>query len=185
MLDWHKYVKNLDIPTAEEFDMVTVLGSDVKIQQWYISGLPRDSFSTENGTPFKCIVWDIGFYLMPGIIMDNSRRWSLFVDPQAQASSWIRKMEKINNLEVVKFSFPNYMKIIETCVQFGYPALVRGLTGLLFIIPKHTCFKVESVGEEIEAALDPLLYKKTYKQAGIEVISVGENVIEYNKNFRQ
>uniref|UniRef100_A0AAR5PYC5 AAA+ ATPase domain-containing protein n=1 Tax=Dendroctonus ponderosae TaxID=77166 RepID=A0AAR5PYC5_DENPD len=150
VLDWHKYVKNLDIPTADEFEMVTVLGSDVKIQQWYISGLPRDSFSTENG-----------------IIMDNSRRWSLFVDPQAQASSWIKKMEKINNLEVVKFSFQNYMKTIETCVQFGYPVLV------------------ESVGEEIEAALDPLLYKKTYKQAGIEVISVGENVIEYNKNFRQ
>ncbi|KAL1506278.1 hypothetical protein ABEB36_005670 [Hypothenemus hampei] len=147
--DWHKYVKNLNIPTAEEYDMVTVLGSDVKIQQWYISGLPRDSFSTENG-----------------IIMDNSRRWSLFIDPQAQASNWIKKMEKINNLEVVKFSFPDYMKKIEACIQLGYPVLV------------------ESVGEEIEAALDPLLFKKTYKQAGIKVISVGENVIEYNKNFR-
>lgn len=40
------------------------------------------------------------------------------------------------------------------------------------------------MGEEVETALDPLLYKKTYKQAGIEVISVGENVIEYNQNFR-
>lgn len=56
--------------------------------------------------------------------MDTSRRWSLFVDPQAQASTWIKKMEKMNNLEVVKFSFTNYMKIIETCVQLGYPVLV-------------------------------------------------------------
>ncbi|CAG9766670.1 unnamed protein product [Ceutorhynchus assimilis] len=149
VLDWHEFVKKLNIPTAEQFEMVDILGSDVRIQQWYISGLPRDSFSTENG-----------------IIMDNSRRWSLFIDPQAQASNWIKKMEKINNLEIVKFTFSDYMKKIEMCVQLGYPVLV------------------ESVGEEIEAAVDPLLYKKTYKQAGIEVISVGEDVIEYNKNFR-
>nr|CAH7749860.1 unnamed protein product [Callosobruchus chinensis] len=147
--DWHKYVKNLNIPTADHFEMVNSLGSDVKIQNWYISGLPRDSFSTDNG-----------------IIMDNSRRWSLFIDPQCQASNWIKKMEKKNNLEVVKFSYPDYMKKIEVCVQQGYPVLV------------------ESVGEELEAPLDPLLYKNTFKQAGMEVISVGENVIEYNKNFR-
>ncbi|XP_030765059.1 dynein heavy chain 12, axonemal [Sitophilus oryzae] len=147
--DWHRYVKQLKIPCAETYEMVTVLGSDVRIQQWYINGLPRDSFSTENG-----------------IIMDNSRRWSLFVDPQAQASNWIKKMERINNLEAVKFSFPDYMKKIEMCVQLGYPVII------------------ESVDEELEAAIDPLLFKKTFKQGGIEVIGIGENVIEYNKNFR-
>nr|XP_023012338.1 LOW QUALITY PROTEIN: dynein heavy chain 7, axonemal-like [Leptinotarsa decemlineata] len=149
VIDWHDYVKNLKIPTADHYDMEFVLGSDVKIQNWYIDGLPRDTFSTENG-----------------IIMDNSRRWSLFIDPQAQAANWIKKMEKKNNLEVVKFSFPDYMKKIEVCIQFGYPALI------------------ESIGEELEAPLDPLLYKKTFKQAGMEVISLGENVIEYNKNFK-
>ncbi|KAG5865749.1 hypothetical protein JTB14_010830 [Gonioctena quinquepunctata] len=147
--DWHRYVRNLNIPTDVEFDMVHVLGSDVKIQNWYIEGLPRDIFSTENG-----------------IIMDNSRRWSLFIDPQAQASSWIKKMEKKNNLEVLKFSFPDYMKKIEVCVQFGYPVLI------------------ESIGEELEAPLDPLLYKKTFKQGNMVVISMGENVVEYNKNFK-
>lgn len=147
--DWHKYVRRLEIPTAEEYDLITVLGSDVKIQNWNIDGLPRDNFSIENG-----------------IIMDNSRRWSLFIDPQAQASNWIRKMEKKNNLEILKFSFPDYMKKIETCVQMGYPVLFEG------------------VAEELEAPLDPLLYKKTFKQAGMEVISIGENVIEYSKNFR-
>lgn len=149
MLDWHKYVRELNIPTAEHYDMITVLGSDVKIQNWNIDGLPRDSFSIENG-----------------IVMDNSRRWSLFIDPQAQASNWIKKMEKKNNLEIVKFSFPDYMKKIETSVQLGYPVLI------------------ESVAEELEAPLDPLLYKTTFKQAGIVVISLGENVIEYSSNFR-
>ncbi|XP_060531522.1 dynein axonemal heavy chain 12 [Cylas formicarius] len=147
--DWQEFVKKLKIPCAEHYHLATVLGSDVRIQTWYISGLPRDGFSTDNA-----------------IIMDNSRRWSLFIDPQAQASNWIKKMEKPNNLTVVKFSFPDYMKKIETCIHMGYPVLI------------------ENVGEELEAALDPLLYKQTYKQAGIEIISLGENVIEYHKNFR-
>lgn len=43
---------------------------------------------------------------------------------------------------------------------------------------------IESIGEELQAPLDPLLYKKVFKQAGIDVISLGENVIEYSKNFR-
>lgn len=123
VLDWHKYVKNLKIPTGDVYDMVAVLGSDIKIQQWYITGLPRDSFSTENGL-FQLLKLSNSKLLTLGIIMDTSRRWSLFVDPQAQASTWIKKMEKMNNLEVVKFSFTNYMKIIESCVQLGYPVLV-------------------------------------------------------------
>jgi dynein heavy chain len=147
--DWHKCVKRLEIPSSETFDFLTVLGSDVKVQNWYISGLPRDSFSTENG-----------------IIQDNSRKWSLFIDPQYQASNWIKKMEKKNSLYVVKFSHADYMKKIENCVQNGYPVLI------------------ESVGEVLEAPIDPLLYKKVFKQAGFEVISLGENVIPYHKNFR-
>ncbi|KAJ8944984.1 hypothetical protein NQ318_010186 [Aromia moschata] len=133
LIDWHKYVKHLNIPTADQYDMVVVLGSDVKIQNWYISTLPRDSFSTENA-----------------IIMDTSRRWSLFVDPQLQANNWIKKMEKKNNLVVVKFSFPDYMKRIETCVHSGWPALV------------------ENIGEELQAPLDPLLYKTQSKKPDLQ-----------------
>uniref|UniRef100_A0A6P7FR39 Dynein heavy chain 7, axonemal-like n=1 Tax=Diabrotica virgifera virgifera TaxID=50390 RepID=A0A6P7FR39_DIAVI len=149
MKAWHQYVKSLGIPTAEVFDMATVLGSDVTIQNWNINGLPRDMFSTENG-----------------IIMDNSRRWSLFIDPQVQAANWIKKMERKNNLQVLKFSFPDYMKKIETSIQNGYPVLI------------------ESIEEVLEAPLDPLLYKQMFKQAGVWVIALGENVIEYNSNFK-
>ncbi|KAK9884326.1 hypothetical protein WA026_005276 [Henosepilachna vigintioctopunctata] len=146
---WHSYVKYLSIPCAEIFDLATVLGSDVTIQEWNIFGLPRDSFSVENG-----------------IIQDTSNRYSLFIDPQSQASSWIKKMERKNNLEVVKFSYSDYMKKIEVCVQNGSPVLI------------------ESIEETLEAPLDPLLYKKVFKQAGVNVIGLGENVITFNSDFR-
>lgn len=99
---WKVYVKNLRIPCSEGYDFVEVLGSEIKINSWNISGLPRDSFSTENA-----------------IIMDNSKRWSLFVDPQSQANKWIRNMEKQNELEIVKLTDSDYMNIIERALEYG------------------------------------------------------------------
>ncbi|KAI4463384.1 dynein heavy chain family protein [Holotrichia oblita] len=147
--EWHKHVKSLNIPCSDDYAFVTVLGSDIKIQNWNIDGLPRDAFSTENA-----------------IIQDSSRRWSLLIDPQSQANIWIKKMEKINEVEVTKFSDPNYMRILEKCVQLGKPVLL------------------ENVAEDLEAPLDPLLYKATFMQAGVEVIGLGDNVVPYNRNFR-
>lgn len=147
--EWHNLVKKQQIPCSVDYDFTKILGVDVKIQNWYIYGLPRDAFSTENA-----------------IIQDTSRRWSLLIDPQSQANIWIKKLERKNDIEVTKFSDPLYMKKLENCIQQGRPALMEG------------------IGEELEAPLDPLLLKLTFMQAGMEVISLGENVIVYNKDFR-
>ncbi|XP_045466215.1 dynein axonemal heavy chain 7-like isoform X2 [Harmonia axyridis] len=147
--NWHAHVRSLQIPCDEDYELAKVLGFEVTIQKWNIFGLPRDAFSIENG-----------------IIQDISKRYSLFIDPQSQASTWIKKMEKKNFIEVVKFTYPDYMKKIESCVQNGYPVLI------------------ESVEETLEAPLDPLLFKKVFKQAGMDVIALGDNVIAFNNKFR-
>jgi len=54
-----------------------VLGDGVKIQKWYIQKLPQETFAVENA-----------------IIMDNSDRWPLMIDPQMQGNAWIKMMEK-------------------------------------------------------------------------------------------
>ena len=66
----------------------------LQIQNWNISGLPRDIFSIENG-----------------IIMENSSGYSLFIDPQNQANKWIKEMERNNQISVVKFTQSDYMKV--------------------------------------------------------------------------
>ncbi len=43
---------------------------------------------------------------------------------------------------------------------------------------------LENVGEVLEAALEPLLLKQTFKQGGSEVIKIGENIIPYHADFR-
>lgn len=93
---------NSNIPCSQEYNFVEILGSEIKINSWNIFGLPRDAFSIENA-----------------IIMDNSNRWSLFIDPQGQTNKWIRNMEKTNELEIVKLIDHNYMDIIEQAIEHG------------------------------------------------------------------
>ncbi|KAK6642963.1 hypothetical protein RUM43_004465 [Polyplax serrata] len=146
---WQSYCKSLNIPSSDEYVFSKIMGSDIKIQNWNIYGLPRDQFSSDNG-----------------IIMDTSRRWSLFIDPQSQANKWIKAMEKANDLKVCKFSDSNYMKIVEMSVELGKPVLI------------------ENILEELEAPLEPLLVKSTFVQGGKTYISLGDNVIEYSPKFK-
>jgi len=56
--------------------------------------------------------------------------------------------------------------MIETSVQFGH------------------CLIIENVKEEIDSILDPILAKQTFKNAGVLSIKIGDNVVDYNKNFK-
>ncbi|KAI5636077.1 dynein heavy chain and region d6 of dynein motor domain-containing protein [Phthorimaea operculella] len=146
---WRDLVIKLDMPHSEVFFLKDILGTEIKIQSWCIAGLPRDAFSIENG-----------------VILDNSMRWSLMIDPQGQANKWVKTMEKANDLQVLKFSDGHYMRVLETCLEYGKPALF------------------ECVLEDVEAPLDPILLKNTYFQGGKEFIAIGDNAIEYSPNFR-
>jgi len=57
-----------NIPCSEVFLLSAVLGDAVKVRAWQIAGLPSDSFSIDNG-----------------IIVSNSRRWPLMIDPQGNS----------------------------------------------------------------------------------------------------
>ena len=56
--DWVKLCTSKKIPCSAEFSLTKTLGEPIKIQQWNIAGLPRDSFSIDNG-----------------VIVANARRW--------------------------------------------------------------------------------------------------------------
>ncbi|KAL4617872.1 dynein heavy chain 3, axonemal [Arapaima gigas] len=147
--EWHLLCKKKEIPCSEEFTLSNTLGNPVMIRAWQIAGLPVDAFSTDNG-----------------IIVSNSRRWPLMIDPQGQANKWVKNMEKANKLAIIKLSDGNYIRALENAIQFGTPVLL------------------ESVGEELDAVLEPVLLKQTFKQQGVEYMRLGENIVEYSKDFR-
>ncbi|NXN55853.1 DYH3 protein, partial [Rynchops niger] len=146
---WQILCNEKNIPCSSDFSLSNTLGDPVKIRAWQIAGLPIDSFSIDNG-----------------IIVSNSRRWALMIDPQRQANKWVKNMEKTNRLSVIKLSDAHYVRTLENAIQLGTPVLL------------------ENIGEELDAFIEPILLKLTFKQQGVEYMKLGENVIEYSKDFR-
>lgn len=147
--NWVELCTSLKVVCTQDFQLTQVLGDPVLIRSWNIFGLPSDLFSIDNA-----------------IIITNSRRWPLMIDPQGQANKWVKNMEKASNLNIIRLTQPDYMRILENAVQFGQPVLL------------------ENIGEELEAALEPLLMKQTFKSGGALCIMIGDSIIEYSDKFR-
>jgi dynein heavy chain len=47
------------------------------------------------------------------------------IDPQNQANKWIRNLEMDNSLSIVRFSTPNYLKILEHAITNGNPVIIN------------------------------------------------------------
>ncbi|GIY27745.1 dynein heavy chain 7, axonemal [Caerostris darwini] len=146
---WVAACKDSGIPCSDEFSLREILGDPVLIRDWNLAGLPTDNFSVENG-----------------IIISNARRWPLLIDPQGQASKWIKNMEKANKLQVIKLTDADFVRSLENCITFGNPVLL------------------ENVGEELDPVLEPLLLKQTFRQGGMVCIKLGDSTIEYSSEFR-
>eukprot|EP00055_Hartaetosiga_balthica_P018142 m.129163 g.129163 ORF g.129163 m.129163 type:complete len:2586 (+) comp9459_c1_seq4:2-7759(+) len=130
------------------------------------------SLNVTLGKPVLIREWQIAglpvdsFSTDNGIIVSNARRWPLMIDPQGQANKWVKNMEKQNTLAVIKQTDANFVRTLENSIQFGHPVLL------------------ENVGEELDPILESVLLKQVFKQGGVELIKLGENVIEYSREFR-
>lgn len=63
------------MPHNKSATLISTLSDPVKIRTWQIAGLPKDNLSVENG-----------------VVVQYSRRWPLFIDPQGQANKWVKNM---------------------------------------------------------------------------------------------
>jgi len=156
--EWFGKMVELKVPHTPGADIQTTLADPVQIRQWQIAGLPSDAVSVENG-----------------IIVAKARRWPLMIDPQGQANRWIKNMNKecknsvgetAGGIDVIKLTEKDYLRTLANGIRFGRAVLL------------------ENIGEELDAALEPLLQKQTFKQGGSEVIKMGDDVIPYHPDFR-
>ncbi len=128
--DWTKQFRDRYIPLSKHFSLMNTLGDPVKIREWQLCGLPIDMFSVDNA-----------------LIAKNAYRWPLMIDPQGQANKWIKNMEKVNKLKIIKLSDRHLSRILENCLQFGQPLII------------------EDIQEELDPILEPVLLKLVFKQA--------------------
>lgn len=146
---WIVECQRLNIPSSETFDLVQCMGDPYQMREWNMHGLPRDEVSIENG-----------------IIVTQSGRWPLMIDPQEQANRWIRNMEKNNDLIITKMSDPQLMRILEMAIRKGTPVLL------------------EELGESIEPSLQPVLARSLHTQGGRIMLRFGDVDIDYDQNFK-
>ena len=105
---WVDLCKTDSIAVSENFELTEFLSEPVEIQNWLNKGLPCDKHSMENAAVTK-----------------HCRRWPLFIDPQEQASKWIRQTERDNGLKIVKASDPGYIRTLESAIPLGQPVLLE------------------------------------------------------------
>jgi dynein heavy chain len=148
IVQWKKKADEYNISYSHDWSLRSVLGDPITIQNWYMNGLLQDDFSTDNA-----------------IIQSTANRWVLMIDPDDIANRWIRTTEK-TSISVLKQSDKDFLRSLETSIQFGYPVLL------------------ENVGETLEPALEPLLLKQTFQQGGSTCIKLGESTIEFSRKFR-
>ncbi|ORZ33974.1 dynein heavy chain and region D6 of dynein motor-domain-containing protein [Catenaria anguillulae PL171] len=146
---WLKAVRALEIPCSPDFNVCKFLGNEAQVRQWNIQGLPTDAFSVENG-----------------IIVTGGRRWPLLIDPQSQASTWLKNMETSRGLKIVDMKQSDLLRTLESSIQFGVPVLVQGIM------------------ETIDPSLDPLLNKSVTKKQGRLVIRLGDKEVDFNPDFK-
>ncbi|KAF0719904.1 Aste57867_701 [Aphanomyces stellatus] len=101
-----------------------------------------------------------------GILTTKSSRFPLCIDPQQQAVSWIKHREEKSNLTVKTLNDSDFMKHLELAIQFGNP------------------FLFESVDEELDPILDPVLEKSTFMEGTQRLIKLGDKNVEWDANFR-
>ncbi|PIO34802.1 hypothetical protein AB205_0116430, partial [Aquarana catesbeiana] len=146
---WIKRVKEMLVPCSPEFDLSTFLSSPTMVREWNLQGLSSDSFSSDNG-----------------VIVTRGNRWPLMIDPQGQASKWIKSMESAKGLKVIDLQMTDFMRTLEQAVQFGTPVLLQ------------------NVQEELDPLLAPILNKSVAKVGGKLQIRLGDKDFMYNPEFR-
>jgi len=148
--NWSQVIEKEKVPvTGKHPSLMGTMGDPVQIRNWQIYGLPRDILSVDNG-----------------IVVQYSRRWPLFIDPQGQANKWVKSMERDNGVDVVKLSDRDLLRSLENAIRFGKPVVL------------------ENVLEELDPSLEPVLQKQTFKQQGAMVIKLGDAVIPYHDDFQ-
>ena len=149
LLEWVETAQSKGLPASDIFNLPGTLAKPVEVRGWNLQGLPGDEVSISNG-----------------VLVKNTTRWPLMIDPEMQANKWVKNMEEKNGLRLIKLSDGKYLQTLEACVRNGNPLLL------------------EDIGEEIDPALEPILMKQLFKQGGRLLIRLGENDVDYDENFR-
>merc|ERR1719261_168920 len=143
--------RSRNVPATKDIDIISFLVDVGTIGDWNMTGLPTDPLSIQNG-----------------ILVTNSSRYPLLIDPQAQAIGWIsnKEKERMPHYGVTTLSHPKIKDQLE------------------FAMAEGMAFVVAGVNEEIDPMFDPVLEKQIIQKGKSKLIQVGDKAMDYDDKFQ-
>lgn len=136
-----------EIRFSDNKTRISLFLSEMKIKQWEKLGLPSQEF-----------------YIINGLMLSICSRWPLIIDPELQATNWIRNIEE--SIMLIDASDINLIKKISQNVSSGINTIIY------------------NVRKTIDSNLDNLLMKKIYTKANEKFLLIGNTEVSYNPDFR-
>jgi dynein heavy chain len=142
------------IQRSKTASLIEVMENKLESRKWNMNLLPNDNLSIENG-----------------IIMFNTRKWPLMIDPQNQASIFLKKYGlefRDSSFQTVKITDSKMIDNVISGVKFGYWILL------------------DNVGLSLDSALEPILLqqKQPVKNTKFFEMKIGDKHIPYNDEFK-
>ena len=139
---WTQVLDSLTLKTSPKYTFEDSVGDITEIRRWNMFGLPSNKISVCNG-----------------ILVQRSSSFPYLIDPQLQASKWIKKMETDGEakLNIVKASDnKNLARTVEASIMNNVPLLI------------------EDADESINPYLDPLLLKQFTVRGNSRFLKMGD-----------
>lgn len=149
---WKRKLDDEGILKSPNASLRYVMEEKLQTRKWNLNFLPNDNLSIENG-----------------IIMFKTRKWPLMIDPQNQASIFLKKYGqsvKETSFLSVKFSDPKMIDQVISGVKFGQWILL------------------DNVGTHLDTSLEPILLQQKIKRGNYCEIKIGDKLIPYNEEFK-
>jgi len=147
---WGKTLIDEGFQCSKEFVFTELFGDNYKIRKWHANGLPFDTMSINNA-----------------LVVEKTKRFSLFIDPQMQGITWLRRQhDEGGSLTVIKQDDGQFKKLVELAIETGRTVIV------------------EQVEDHIDMNLQSLLKKQVSKYGGHSMIQFCRKSYKFDKNFK-
>jgi dynein heavy chain len=155
--NWIYTCFNSGVKVNRDFVLENFLSDPVQIRNWNICGLPSDSVSVQNG-----------------IMLFNSPKYPLLIDPQLQGNKWLKKL------------FKNKLNLLKGEMTFkDESSRNKMINSIALDISKGNSILVENILEEIDNIFQPLINKNIIIEGSSRSIEFHlPNPIEFHPKFQ-
>ncbi|CAD8044294.1 unnamed protein product [Paramecium primaurelia] len=148
---WKNLLKQNNVKFSIDYAISKQLCNPIIINNWITQQLPNDQLSIENA-----------------IILKESTKWPLMIDPQLQANQWIKNMEDSKYLLILNANQPTQQiqLQLEHGIQIGYAVLL------------------ENVGQTLDPLFESLLQQNAKSRSKRATMKLGDKIIDISSDFR-